>query len=219
MFIWYWIADLCEDEGSPFVLGHALYRRAIHGGRAKNDRIDSHKIAALLRGGLIPQAYVYPRRMRATRDLLRRRNHLMHKRAELSAHIRILPARITSANPWAASPSPRTSTASSNASSIAACRRTWPWTWPLSTVTIRGSPTWSAPWPQRQEDRQCPSQMGILRSGGALSQAQRARQEIPHENGNQTWQGQGPVNPGPQAGTGGLLHAQASRGIQPTETS
>jgi transposase len=82
-----WLADLCEDEGIPFVLGHALYMRAIHGGNAKNDRIDSHKIAALLRGGLMPQAYVYPRRMRATRDLLRRRNHLMHKRAELYAHI------------------------------------------------------------------------------------------------------------------------------------
>ena len=71
----------------PFVLGHALYTRAIHGGKAKNDRMDSHKIAALLCGGLIPQAYVYPRRMRATRDLLRHRNHLMHKRAELYAHI------------------------------------------------------------------------------------------------------------------------------------
>jgi transposase len=82
-----WLADLCEDEGVPFVLGHALYMRAIHGGKAKHDRIDSHKIAALLRGGLIPQAYVYPRRMRATRDLLRRRNHLMHQRAEWYAHI------------------------------------------------------------------------------------------------------------------------------------
>jgi hypothetical protein len=87
MFTWDWLADLCEDEGIPFVLGHALYRRAIHGGNAKNDRIDAHKIAALLRGGLMPQACVYPRRMRATRDLLRRRHHLMHKRAELYAHI------------------------------------------------------------------------------------------------------------------------------------
>jgi transposase len=87
MFTWYWLADLCEDEGIPFVLGHALYMRAFHGGKAKNDRIDSRKIAALLRGGLIPQAYVYPRRMRATLDLLRRRNHLIHKRAELYAHI------------------------------------------------------------------------------------------------------------------------------------
>lgn len=86
MFAWYWLADLCEDENIPFVLGHALYMRAIHGGKSKNDKIDSRKIAALLRGGLIPQAYVYPRKMRATRDLMRRRNHFMRKRAELFAH-------------------------------------------------------------------------------------------------------------------------------------
>ena len=87
MFSWYWLADLCADENIPFVLGHALYMRAIHGGKSKNDKIDSHKIAALLRGGLIPMAYVYPRKMRPTRDLMRRRNHLMRKRAELLAHI------------------------------------------------------------------------------------------------------------------------------------
>jgi len=87
MFTWYWIADLCAKEALPFVLGHALYMKAIHGGKAKNDKIDSHKIAVLLKGGMIPQAYTYPQKMRATRDLLRRRNHLMRKRAELYAHI------------------------------------------------------------------------------------------------------------------------------------
>jgi transposase len=87
MFTWYWLADLCEREGIVFVLGHALYMRAIHGGKAKNDRIDAHKIAALLRGGMLAQAYVYPREMRATRDLMRRRNYLMRKRAELLVHI------------------------------------------------------------------------------------------------------------------------------------
>ena len=87
MFAWYWIADLCKKESIPFVLGHALYMKAIHGGRAKNDKIDSQKIAVLLRGGMIPQSYVYPEKMRATRDLMRRRNHLMRKRAELLAHI------------------------------------------------------------------------------------------------------------------------------------
>jgi transposase len=87
MFTWYWLADLCADEGIPFVLGHALYMKAIHGGKAKNDKSDSHKIAALLRGGMLPQAYVYPAQMRATRDLLRRRMHLAHKRAELLAHV------------------------------------------------------------------------------------------------------------------------------------
>jgi len=87
MFTWYWLADLCAEEGIDFVLGHALYMRAIHGGKAKNDKIDSHKIAVLLRGGSFPLAYPYPKKMRATRDLLRRRNHLARKRAELLAHI------------------------------------------------------------------------------------------------------------------------------------
>jgi transposase len=61
--------------------------KAIHGGQVKNDKIDAHKIAVLLRGGMVPQAYVYPAEMRATRDLLRRRCHLVRKRAELLAHI------------------------------------------------------------------------------------------------------------------------------------
>jgi Transposase len=87
LFTWYWLADLCAEEGIPFVLGHALYMKAIHGGKAKNDKIDSHKIAALLRGGMLPKAYVYPAQMRATRDLLRRRTHLMRKRADLLAHV------------------------------------------------------------------------------------------------------------------------------------
>jgi transposase len=80
---WYWLADLCAHEGLPFVLGHALSMKAIHGGTAKNDRIDARKIAVLLRGGMLPQASVYPAAMRATRDLLRRRIHLTRKRAEL----------------------------------------------------------------------------------------------------------------------------------------
>jgi transposase len=87
LFTWYWLADLCAEDGLPFVLGHALYMKAIHGGKAKNDKIDSHKIAQLLRGGMLPHAYVYPAQMRATRDLLRRRTHLMRQRAELLAHV------------------------------------------------------------------------------------------------------------------------------------
>jgi len=87
MFAWYWVADFCEDNNIPFVLGHALYMKAIHGGKAKNDKIDSHKIAGLIKGGMFPMAFVYPRNMRSTRDLLRRRMHLMRKRAELVNHI------------------------------------------------------------------------------------------------------------------------------------
>lgn len=87
IFCWYWLADLCRAEGIDFVLGHALYMKAIHGVKTKNDRIDSLKIARLIRGGNFPLAYVYPPGMRATRDLMRRRNHFVRKRAELLAHI------------------------------------------------------------------------------------------------------------------------------------
>ena len=86
-FTWYWLADVCAREGIEFVLGHALYMRAIHGAKVKNDRVDSHKIAALLRSGMFPMAYVYPREMRATRDLLRRRTYFVRRRADLLAHI------------------------------------------------------------------------------------------------------------------------------------
>jgi hypothetical protein len=41
MHCWYWVAGFCETQGITFILGHALYMRAIHGGKAKNDRIDS----------------------------------------------------------------------------------------------------------------------------------------------------------------------------------
>jgi transposase len=90
MFAWYWLADLCHQQQIDFVLGHALYMKAIHGGKAKNDRIDAGKIARLLRGGTFPLAYAYPKGMRETRDLLRRRTYLVRQRAELMTHLQIL---------------------------------------------------------------------------------------------------------------------------------
>ena len=73
LFTGSWRADLCTQEGVPFVLGQALYMKAIHGGKAKNDTIDAHAMAVLLRGGMLPQASGSPAEMRATRDLRRRR--------------------------------------------------------------------------------------------------------------------------------------------------
>ncbi len=88
VFCWYWLADFCNEHKIPFILGHALYMKAIHGGKTKNDKIDSFKIASLIRGGNFPQAYAYPAEMRATRDLLRRRMYLSHFCSELVAHIK-----------------------------------------------------------------------------------------------------------------------------------
>lgn len=87
IFTWYWLADLCRDEGFTFVLGHALYMKAIGGAKVKNDKVDAYKIACLLQSGMLPMAYDYPPEMRSTRDLLRRRLHLVRIRGQLLGHI------------------------------------------------------------------------------------------------------------------------------------
>ncbi|MCB1065424.1 MAG: IS110 family transposase [Verrucomicrobiae bacterium] len=87
LFCWYWFADACREAGLTFVLAHALYLKAIHGGKNKNDRIDSEKLANLLRGNLIPPSYVYPTAKRPIRDLLRQRASYVWQRVELLQRI------------------------------------------------------------------------------------------------------------------------------------
>ncbi|WP_199195116.1 MULTISPECIES: transposase [Pirellulaceae] len=72
------------------MLGHALYRKAIHGGKKKEDKLDSEKLARLMRGGTFPLSYVYPREMRATRDLVRRQMFLVRRRSELLTHVQLI---------------------------------------------------------------------------------------------------------------------------------
>lgn len=87
MFGWYWMADACRQANLPFVLAHALYLRCIHGGKNKNDRIDSEKIAHLLRSNLIPPSYVYPAEKRPLRALLGQRLTYVWNRSELLCRI------------------------------------------------------------------------------------------------------------------------------------
>ena len=84
------MADACRERKLPFILGHALYLKAIHGGKVKNDKLDSEKLALLLRGGNFATAYVYPKELRATRDLLRRRTHLVRLKAQTLTHLQIV---------------------------------------------------------------------------------------------------------------------------------
>ena len=87
MFGWYWLADACQAANLTFVLAHALYLKAIHGGKNKNDRIDSEKLTHLLRSNLIPPSYVYPADRRPLRALLRQRLFFVWTRAQLLARI------------------------------------------------------------------------------------------------------------------------------------
>ena len=87
MFGWYWLADACQQANITFVLAHALYVHLIHGGKNKNDRIDSEKLTHLLRSNLIPPSYVYPSAKRPLRALLRQRMFFVWRRSELLARI------------------------------------------------------------------------------------------------------------------------------------
>jgi hypothetical protein len=84
---WDWLADRWADAGSPFVLGQALSMQALPGGTAKTDPRDSHKRAAVRRGGTLPQADGSPAPRHATRDVLRRWRPLAHQRAALCAQV------------------------------------------------------------------------------------------------------------------------------------
>jgi len=87
IFNWYWLADACFDAEIEFVLAHALYLRHIHGGKNKNDRVDSEKLAHLLRANLIPPSYVYPSERRPVRALLRQRMSYVWERATLKTKL------------------------------------------------------------------------------------------------------------------------------------
>ncbi|NIV93875.1 IS110 family transposase [candidate division KSB1 bacterium] len=87
---YYWLLDGCREAGIPFYLGHALYMKAISGHKKKNDPLDAETIANLMRSNYFPEAYPYPREMRATRDLLRRRHRLARIRAGAYAHIQLV---------------------------------------------------------------------------------------------------------------------------------
>jgi hypothetical protein len=84
---WSRLAGRCAQAGIPLVLGQARSMKAIPGGKAKHDPIDAHRLAVLLRGGMLPRAYVYPAEVRAARDVLRRRVSLPRQRAALLTHV------------------------------------------------------------------------------------------------------------------------------------
>lgn len=89
-FNYYWLYDGCVDAGIPFYLGHAAYMKAIAGNKKKNDPLDAETIAHLMRSNLFPEAYPYPKQMRAVRDLLRRRQRLVRHRSEAYSHVQLL---------------------------------------------------------------------------------------------------------------------------------
>ena len=84
-----WLFDGCSKQSIPFFLGHAPYMRAISGNKKKNDRLDAHTIANLMRTNYFPIGYAYPREIRIVRDLLRRRHFFVRQRSGLITHSKL----------------------------------------------------------------------------------------------------------------------------------
>jgi transposase len=82
-FNWYWIVDLLQDHEIDVKLAHPLYLKAIAYAKVKTDQVDAHTLSQLLRLDYIPEAFIYPRDLRPTRDLLRRRHRLVSWRSDL----------------------------------------------------------------------------------------------------------------------------------------
>ncbi len=82
-FNWYWLVDLLQDHEIEVTLAHPLYLKAIAYAKVKTDQVDAHTLAQLLRLDYIPEAFIYPRNLRPTRDLLRRRHRLVSWRSDL----------------------------------------------------------------------------------------------------------------------------------------
>lgn len=78
-----WIFDGCSENNIPFLLGHAPYIRAIAANKKKNDHLDAHTLANLMRTNFFPVGYPFPKDDRSVRDLLRRRHFFVHQRSGL----------------------------------------------------------------------------------------------------------------------------------------
>ena len=69
-----WIYDTLKPFAAELQMGHPAMMKAIGASKKKNDKIDSRKIADLVRCNLLPACYVAPAEMRELRRLLRYRN-------------------------------------------------------------------------------------------------------------------------------------------------
>jgi len=74
---WPYIVDLLQPIVEELILAHPLQVRAIAAAKVKTDKIDATILAQLLRGDLIPRAYLAPPEVRELRDLLRLRASLV----------------------------------------------------------------------------------------------------------------------------------------------
>ena len=72
-FNWYWLVDGLQGAGYPVRLANPAGMEAYSGLKQTDDETDALWIAEMLRLGILPEGYIYPKAERPVRDMLRRR--------------------------------------------------------------------------------------------------------------------------------------------------
>ena len=80
---WYWLVDLLMAEGYRVHLANPSAIQKYTGLKYSDDRHDAFWLAEMMRLGILPEGYIYPKEDRPIRDLLRKRSHLVRLRTSL----------------------------------------------------------------------------------------------------------------------------------------
>jgi transposase len=92
-FNWYWMVDLLTDEGYQVHLANPSKIQQYSGLKYSDDKHDAFWLAEMLRLGILPEGYIYPKEERPIRDLLRKRGHLVRLRTSLIVSLKNIIAR------------------------------------------------------------------------------------------------------------------------------
>ena len=82
-FNWYWLVDILMDNSYTVHLANPAAIQQYKGTKHSDDKDDAFWLAHLLRLGILPEGYIYPKEERPVRDLLRKRGHLVRLRTSL----------------------------------------------------------------------------------------------------------------------------------------
>lgn len=80
---WYWLVDALMEEGYPVHLANPAAMKQYSGIKHLDDRQDAFWLAQLLKLGILPTGYIYPRATRGLRDLLRQRSRFVVQRTSM----------------------------------------------------------------------------------------------------------------------------------------
>jgi transposase len=79
-FNWYWLVDGLQEEGYKVHLANTAAIKQYEGLKYTDDKSDARWLAHVLRLGILPEGYIYPKEERGVRDLLRKRSQLVRQR-------------------------------------------------------------------------------------------------------------------------------------------